>query len=254
MGAAGSGPACTGEPANPEPSLALDEPRLVTEDASLQGEKLSSPAVTWSLADQAQPAAGTGKEAVPEMEVEPSKEAEADTGEAMQGKNSEPATSATIEDFKASEPEKSSDKQSNHEELEIAAKQHLIKKAAAKKAAAKKAAAKKAPMKATADTQKPDKPSPEANLTGKLTGGCKCNPSNALLPGQKKAVPGEKRCPLARMTQEEVDAEFVEVDPANDPLQHLSEEKRQEIIARAKKRAAGYEKLGKTMEQECHQQ
>jgi len=128
------------------------------------------------------------------------------------------------------------------EELEAAARKHLTKKAASKKAAVKKPAAAAKKQAHPAASQRPAAP------------GCPCQPSSALLPGQRPAQAGEKRCPLARLTQDEVDAEFQAADPEHDPLQQLPEDKRKEIIAHAKKRAAGYEKLGKTIETECHQQ
>jgi len=199
---------------------------------------------------------------VPPVAAEPTAVAARDEEESKMSREDEPGLDASLspmelerstlgmeegrselENKNSGNTEKALEAVAKASELEVAAKKHLAKKASAKKPARKKEAQLAKP---TAEK--------ERVLGMGLPAGCQCNPSEMLLPGQKTPLKGERRCPVELLSQEQVDAEFQPADPANDPLQHLSEAARQEVIARAQKRAAGYEKLGKTMEQECKQQ
>lgn len=86
-------------------------------------------------------------------------------------------------------------------------------------------------------------------------GGCpgKCKPGRALLPGQ---IPGKGGgCPLGKVTEADVKIEFKQpTEHEVDPLTRLSPEERKKVVAHAQHKADKYNKLGKNIEEQCHQQ
>jgi len=241
MGNTGSAPICAGGPVPAEVPLSVDEAVVLSQEVSL-----AEPNAVIGQEEEKLGSRGEAAAALEASSTEAPHELSAPTSDV--GKEADGTENSSEERNKAGKQPEAPAQATETSELEVAAKKHLIKKASAKKPTPKKAS------KAAGPTPVVEKAANERVLGMGLPKGCQCNPADMLLPGQKAPVKGERRCPLSKLSQEVVDAEFEPVDPANDPLQHLSEAARQEVIERAKKRAAGYEKLGKTMEQECNQQ